>query len=191
MKNAETATQLLDAAQQLVQERGYNAFSYKDLAESVGIRTASIHYHFPAKADLGVALMKRYTEGLSEALNSIDRDARSNKGKLKSFIKLYTETEARGAICLCGSFASDLETLPAVLQEAVAAYIELSESWVADTVKAGVGEAEFGFSGKARDVASMLLSSLQGGLILSRARGADQPLLPTVQRVFLKTLGAA
>ncbi len=78
-----------------------------------------------------------------------------------------------------------------MLQEAVAAYIELSECWVADKVKAGVGEAEFDFSGKAGDVASMLLSSLQGGLILSRARGADQPLLPTVQRVFLKTLGAA
>jgi len=92
----ETATQLLDAAQTLVERRGYNAFSYKDLATDIGIKTASIHYHFPAKADLGIALMDRYLGGLEQAFATIDRTGSTHKTKLKKFIKLYRDTECRG-----------------------------------------------------------------------------------------------
>ena len=68
-----TATTILDAAQQLAQTRGYNAFSYRDLAERVGIRTASIHYHLPTKGDLGVALVARYGAFVADALAALDR----------------------------------------------------------------------------------------------------------------------
>ncbi len=190
MKTNETATQLLDAAQSLIQERGYNAFSYKDLAATVGIRTASIHYHFPSKSDLGVALMERYVQDLTGALAAIDQKTRSSKSKLKSFIKLYTETERRGAICLCGSLASDRETLPPSLQKAIAQYLQQSERWIAEKIQEGVKHGELGFRGKPADAAATLLSSLQGGLILSRARGGGS-LLTTVQRVFFETLEAA
>ena len=191
MTSEETPNKLLDAAQTLIQERGYNSFSYKDLAEDVGIRTASIHYHFPGKASLGLALMERYVERLHLTLAAIDGSSRTNKAKLKSFIKLYTDTEARGAICLCGSLASDRETLPEDLQAAVRTYIESSEAWIASTVRAGVRDGEFAYTGRPADAAASLLSSLQGGLILSRARGGTQSLLATLQRVFLRTLESA
>jgi|FLOH01.1.fsa_nt_gi TetR/AcrR family transcriptional regulator, transcriptional repressor for nem operon len=191
MSSEATANKLLDAAQVLIQERGYNAFSYKDLAEDVGIRTASIHYHFPGKASLGLALMERYNDELRLALAGIDGSGRTNKAKLKSFIKLYSDTEARGAICLCGSLASDRETLPEPLQGAVKTYIESSEQWIASTVKDGVRDGEFAYAGRPADAAAALLSSLQGGLILSRARGGTQSLLATLQRVFFRTLESA
>ncbi len=185
-----TAQEILDVAELLIQTRGYNAFSYKDLAEAVGIRTASIHYHFPSKADLGLALVSRYIERLETTLASIDHTGRTSKAKLKSFIKLYTETEACGAICLCGSLAADRATLPPELQEAIATYLDRSEAWVADKVTEGIRQGEFTYAGKPADAAATLLASLQGGLILSRAR-SGQSLLATVQRVFLKTLEAA
>lgn len=188
MSKNDTATQLLDSAQALIQIRGFNAFSYKDLAESVGIRTASIHYHFPAKADLGVALMQRYLEGLDGALTTIDRNARSARAKLKSFIQLYGDTESCGAICLCGSLASDRETLSPVLQELVCAYIEKSQRWVIAAIKAGVKSGEFELMDKPTDLATTLLSSLQGGLIMSRALGGSA-VLSSIQRVFLRSLG--
>ncbi|MCG8425270.1 MAG: TetR/AcrR family transcriptional regulator [Proteobacteria bacterium] len=190
MRANETVVRLLNAAQLLIQERGYNAFSYKDLAEKVGIRTASIHYHFAAKADLGLALMERYVEELDRTLASIDRTRSTNKAKLKSFIKLYRDTESCGAICLCGSLASDRETLSPPLQEAVAAYIERSETWIAERISAGIQQGEFSFAGKPADVAATLMSSLQGGLILSRSR-SGRPLLATIQRVFFSALEAA
>ena len=102
MSGNDTARRLMDAAQDLIQERGYNAFSFKDLAERIGSRTASIHYHFPTKADLGVALMERDLEGLDESLAHIDASAKRPRTRLKALVKLYSETESAGAICLCG-----------------------------------------------------------------------------------------
>lgn len=183
----ETSTRLLDTAEQLIRQRGYNAFSFKDLAENVGIRTASIHYHFPTKADLGTSLMKRYVRQLEEALEAIDRRTGGAKSKLKSFIKLYRDTEAQGAICLCGSLASDVETLPAELQEVVTSYLDRSEGWIAQQIADGVRAGEFGFGGRPAEAATALLSSLQGGLILSRTR-SERSVLDPVQRTFFRLL---
>ena len=189
MSTNETAAQLLDSAQLLIQQRGYNAFSYKDLAASVGIRTASIHYHFPAKADLGHALMERYVTNLEGVLATIDAGTSTSKSKLKSFIKLYTQTESSGSICLCGSLASDAETLPPPMQKSIETFVAMSERWIAQTIAAGVVSGEFAYAGKPADAATALLASLQGGLILSRARDG-RPLVLTMQRVFLQMLEA-
>ena len=187
MKGNDTSTELLNTAQRLVQERGFNAFSYKDLAEAVGIRTASIHYHFPSKAQLGVAMMERYTSELNLGLAAIDQNGSSSRAKLEEFMALYSETEAAGAICLCGSLASDRETLPEELQESITTYLERSEAWLTATLASGANQGEFRLPGDAKDLAASLLSSLQGGLIVSRARDG-QPMLAIVKKVFLSSL---
>src|SRR3712207_26318 len=103
MANTETAAQILDLAQELVQLRGYNAFSYRDIAEQVGIQTASIHYHFPTKAHLGRALVVRYRERFLAALSQIDATTTDPKLKLKRYIELYKQTlSSKGKLCLCG-----------------------------------------------------------------------------------------
>ncbi len=192
MSSHDTAGQLLDAAQDLIQQRGHNSFSYKDLADIVEIRTASIHYHFPSKADLGEALVLRYLSVLEQALTEIDIKGRSSKAKLKRFIQLYRETEDRGCICLCGSLASDLETLPERVKDAVARYLARSQAWVSDTIRAGINDDEFTILGKPGEAAAMLLASLQGSLILARAQGrASQggaSVVDQVQRTFLHSL---
>ncbi len=188
MKAKDTATKLLDAAQSLVQERGFNAFSYKDLAAAVGIRTASIHYHFEAKADLGKALMERYYRELEQSLDEIDRKARTNEGKLKRFIGLYRSTQKRGAICLCGSLASDLNTLPEGVQTEVTAYLKRSEKWVTQKIRDGIRSGEFVAAGTPASTASTLVAGLQGALILSRTREPSSPVLNHVERTVLASL---
>ncbi len=186
----DTRTKLLDTAQRLVQTRGYNAFSFKDLAREVGIRTASIHYHFPKKGDLGVALMQRYLDELASTLGQIERAQGGARRTLERFIDLYRSTESRGAICLCGSLASDRETLTPELQAVVARYLERSERWVTKMVERGVESGEFSYAGAPADAAALLLSGLQGGLIVARGR-AGGPKLDAVERPFFQLLGAA
>ena len=190
MSANETATLLLDQAQTLVQERGFNAFSYKDLAKAVGIRTASIHYHFPSKGDLGVALMQRYSAGLEGLLTSLDARRSSHLSRLKGLIDAYAATEAKGAICLCGSLASDLNTLPEHLAGAVAAYLDRSLAWIQTVLEDGIREGEFTPKGKPADLAAILISSLQGALMLSRGSGGT-PLIARVRRSFLHSLESA
>ena len=189
MPTSATTVRLLDTAQTLVQQRGFNAFSYKDLAAEVGIRTASIHYHFPTKADLGVALMTRYHEGLERSLSEIERRHEGALARLNAFIGLYKKTQKQGTICLCGSLATDTETLPDALRAAVGEYLRRSEEWVARQITDGVASGELAFDGRAKDAASVLVAGLQGGLILARAQ-PKSPVIANVQRVFLATLGA-
>ncbi len=188
MNTSDTATELLDCAQSLVQQRGFNAFSYKDLAEAVGIRTASIHYHFKTKADLGQALMERYLAELNVALAHIDARGRTPKSKLKKFIDLYRVTEAGGAICLCGSLASDHGTLPEAVQIEVDAYLRRSEEWLVSKLEEGAEAGDFHLGSSARAHASTLLASLQGGLILTRARSGSLRVIDDVERSFFSTL---
>lgn len=187
MTAKDTAGLLLDQAQALVQDRGFNAFSYKNLAESVGIRTASVHYHFPSKEDLGLALMQRYTAQLNELLSSLDTRRISHRAKLGGLIDAYAETEKRGAICLCGSLATDLHTLPSALQSAVATYLDRTTDWVRGILEQGSEAGDFSFQGKPADLAASLIAGLQGALLLSRGSGGV-PLVAAVRRSFLTSL---
>jgi AcrR family transcriptional regulator len=62
MTTTDTRQVIMDTAQAMVQAKGYNALSFRELAKAVGIKSASIHYYFPTKGDLGAALARRYTE---------------------------------------------------------------------------------------------------------------------------------
>lgn len=181
-----TADRLLDAAQGFVQDRGFNAFSYRDLAQEVGIRTASIHYHFPAKTDLGVAMMERYQAGLEEALGELGQRKRSAKAKLEGLVDLYRATEGRHAMCLCGSLASDFETLPDEVRLLVETYLRQTESWVRAVIEEGTASGEFQPVAKSSDLATTFVAGLQGGLLVSRT---GRSVLRSVQRVLFASLG--
>lgn len=189
MPRADTKTALLDTAQRFVQEKGFNAFSYKDLAEEVGIRTASIHYHFPAKFDLARALMVRYIAGLEEALRAIEEEVESPRERLEAFVALYRATQERDAICLCGSLAADLETLPPEVASEVSAYLVRSETWIERTLRDGVGSGDFRQDLDPTQAAAGLISGLQGALILSRGRSGIDP-LTSVAEAFFGGIGA-
>lgn len=190
MPPRETRTDLLDAAQRMVQERGFNAFSYKDLAALVGIRTASIHYHFPAKGDLAAALMQRYLDELEAALAELDRRKKSEKARLEGFIAFYRSTQDCGGLCLCGSLASDFGTLPEPVQTLVRTYLERSRAWVRGVIDAGRETGEFDPAAKPLDLAATLIAGLQGALLLARASDG-LPAVQSVQRAILGSLGAA
>src|SRR2546421_761097 len=91
-RESDTASRILDVAERLVQVRGFNAFSYADVATELGITTASLHYHFPGKAELGQALIARYAERFTNALARIDSDATAAPAKLTAYANLYADT---------------------------------------------------------------------------------------------------
>ena len=67
--DTDTATRILDVAERLAQTRGFNGFSYADIAAEVGITKAALHYHFATKAGLGQALIGRYAARLVHSRN--------------------------------------------------------------------------------------------------------------------------
>src|ERR1700676_2907376 len=95
----DTAQRILDVAERLAQTRGFNGFSYADIAAELGMTKASLHYHFAAKADLGCALIVGYGRRFEAALAEI---ASANlQVTLCRYVQLYEDVLVRDRMCLC------------------------------------------------------------------------------------------
>ena len=170
MLNVDTRSRILDTAQRLAQQRGFNAFSYADVATEVGVRKASIHHHFPSKDDLELALVQRYSQGFDQQLVRIDQQcAASAAQRLREYGLLYRATLQAGAVCLCGMMASDIAALPELLRPPLRAFFLHQAQWLAQVLEAGRQSGEFVFFGPPLRRAHALLATLQGGLIVAHA----------------------
>src|SRR5256885_8024974 len=120
----DTASRILDIAERLVQSRGFNGFSYADIASELKISKASLHYHFPSKAELGEALIGRYAARFADALASIDGRGDGAAAKLEAYARIYADVLRDRRMCLCGMLAADYETLPKPMQDAVIGFFD-------------------------------------------------------------------
>lgn len=166
-----TRESILSSAQHLVQQRGYNGFSYADIADEVGIRKASLHHHFPTKTDLGLALIERYAADFDVALESIDAAKIKADTKLLRYVALYRATLEADRVCLCGMLAAEALTLDAALLPKLRQFFARNTEWLATVLSAGRDDARFQFSGSATDHARAFLAALQGALMMARSSG--------------------
>lgn len=171
-----TRTRLLDLAQELAQTRGLNAFSFKDLARGVGISTASVHHHFPSKADLGRELMARYREHFRDALADIDDRSHSPRRKLEAFAQLFLQTLRQGnRLCLCGVLATEYLTLPESVQQEVRGFYDETEHWLEGVLEQGRADQVFRLAaGDAGRIAKTFLATLEGATISARTFGDEK-----------------
>ncbi len=167
----DTAQRILDVAEQLVQVRGYNAFSYADIAAELGITKASLHYHYPGKAELGQALITRYGQRFSHELEAIDREAADAPAKLAAYANLYADVLRGRRMCLCGMLAAEYRTLPTPIREGVVAFFDDNESWLEGVLEQGRSDHTLKLDGSARDIARMLIGGLEGAMLLARPYG--------------------
>ena len=173
--DAGTAARILDIAEQLVQARGFNGFSYADIAAEVGISKAALHYHFPGKADLGLAVITRYAERFSESLGAIDRADATPVDRLAAYTRLYGQVLQRGKVCLCAVLAAEYQTLPAPMQAAVTGFFEASEDWLEKVLEEGRQDASLRFTGTARETARLVVACLEGAMLVARpCRDSDR-----------------
>jgi TetR/AcrR family transcriptional repressor of nem operon len=165
----DTATRMLDIAERLAQTRGFNGFSYSDIAAELGIAKASLHHHFPTKADLGRALMQRYVEGFDAALAGIAQGAGDAYAKLARYAKLYEDVLMNDRLCLCGMLAAEYSTLPKEMRAQVRVFFEKNEAWLTELIERGRREKALRPGAPARDVARMVVSALEGAMLLARS----------------------
>ena len=171
MSDRDTRRELLDLAETLVRTRGYNGFSYRDLADQIGIKTASIHYHFPTKGDLGEALIENEREVFARNLAQLDAAEKDPRHRLERFIRLFQATTigCDNRMCLGAMLAVEQETLPDAVRQAVRQLFAANEEWLAKLLEEGRKARQFRFKGSADVAARSLFSSLEGALLTARA----------------------
>jgi TetR/AcrR family transcriptional repressor of nem operon len=173
----DTRTALLDLAEELAQTRGLNAFSFQDLADGIGIRTASVHHHFPSKEDLGRAIMERYRVRFNASVEAISSRTRVPRRRLELFAELFRETLNHGnRLCLCGMLATEYATLPPSVQREVRAFYEETEAWLSQVLSEGRDEGALRFEGSPSSVARTFLATLEGAMIAARTFGDEKRL---------------
>ncbi len=128
---SDTKKNLLDSAERAARQRGYDGFSYADLAADVGIRKASIHHHFASKADLAVALMRRYYTDLEAACAEIDSNHPTGAARLNALIARYHEALDGGqSLCLCVSFSTGTDNLSAATIAEMTRFRTMMLGWI-------------------------------------------------------------
>ena len=167
----DTTQRILDAAEQLVRVRGFNAVSYAHIAAELGITKASLHYHFSGKAELGEALVARYAQRFARALEEIDSQATPAPEKLAAYAGLYADALRGRRMCLCGILAAEYQTLPKPIRNAVVVFFDDNETWLERVLGQGRTDDTLKFDGSARDTARMIISGLEGAMLVARPYG--------------------
>lgn len=169
---ADTAERILDIVEELIQRRGYNAFSYHDVAARIGIRTASIHYHFAAKADLGRVVIERYSAKLAALAAAAEAGESDPWGILSSYLEPFYEfADGAGRICLCGALAGEYGALPEEMKGLVAGFFAEHETWLAKLFERGLEAGVFAFTIEPGVLGRAFFSALQGSLLVGRTAG--------------------
>jgi TetR/AcrR family transcriptional regulator, transcriptional repressor for nem operon len=165
---ADTAERALDVAERLVQVRGFNGVSYADVAAELGVTKAALHYHFATKAELGEALIDRYTTRFEAALGQIDEGSDDASSKISAYAAIYLDVLRQQRMCLCGMLAAEYQTLPAPMQHAIVRFFDINESWLEVVLNQGQHAGTLRHRGSARDAARVVISTLEGAMLVAR-----------------------
>jgi len=175
VRNTNTQRAILDLAESFLQDKGFNGFSYAHIAAELGMKNAAIHYHFPTKEALGCAVIQRYRDRFQLWVNNARVKGLSPQEKLDWFFDIYTNMRAdKGKVCPAGSLETDFNAIPDSLREQTRAMTREMLSWLQATLNEGREAGVFQFNGDAVGKASLVLSSLQGGLQIARALGTKK-----------------
>ncbi len=172
-QRSNTAEQILDLAEMLIQTRGYSAFSYQDISDALGITKASIHYHFASKTELGMAVVDRYVDRFGAALVAIAQDqSQPAMAMLDFYIEPYLGyANTPDQVCLCGALAGEILALPPELRARVDRFFRAHQNWLTGILKRGVTRGEFKVPAPASKVARLVFGALQGALLVKRTTG--------------------
>jgi TetR/AcrR family transcriptional repressor of nem operon len=173
-RGRDTGEEILNAAEELLQHRGYNAFSYHHIAVRLGVRNAAIHYHFPAKEDLGVALVRRYQERFREWVGRTD-GITCAWARLQAYFQTYLDfLQADCKCCPGGVLGSEFHAIPEAMREQARALARDIHDWLIRTLECGRDQKVLTFAGRAEDKAVEIGAALQGGLQIARLAGPER-----------------
>jgi TetR/AcrR family transcriptional regulator, transcriptional repressor for nem operon len=175
-----TVDVLLDSAEKAIRSRGYHGVSFRELADDIGIKSASVHYYFPQKEDLAVALVERYSKAFFDRLNERTLSARSSTDKLRIFCQAYRAALAQAdQACLCGMLGAESCGLPESVSKAVVIFFENNIEWLLRALPADLPAR----ARRAR--AAEILAAMQGGMMIATTL-KDPSLFDTIIKRMLE-----
>ncbi len=166
---SDTRESILRTAARMLQLKGYNAFSFAHVAEVLDVKPAAIHYHFPTKTELGVALLQRYHLRYRQLIE--DAEVMPVVDQLNGFFSIFERFAQDGRVCFEGVLEAEWNAVPKEMQQELFGIVEDVQGWLVPLIERGRKEGAFRFEGAARDKATQISATLQGALQIARLRG--------------------
>ncbi|MGZ2406938.1 TetR/AcrR family transcriptional repressor of nem operon [Rhizobium ruizarguesonis] len=169
MTPMDTRETILKAARSMVQAHGYNALSFRELAKEVGVKSASVHYHFPTKGDLGVALARRYTDDLVAYLETLSASSKDEQRWSKYYTDVFREPLINdNRMCLVGIMAAEHSDLPAEVRKEVDRFTDANVDWLAHVLSVRTRETD---KQALQQRAMAIFAAIEGAQLLARSKG--------------------
>lgn len=172
-KGQTTADDIIRCARALIVKGGYNGFSYADISDVVGIRKASIHHHFPSKADLVRTLVAEYRAEAAAAFAGLDRNVPDPAEQLRAYVAYWEAciTDASNPFCVCALLASEMDLLPKAVAIEVRAHFRTLSGWLASVFERGGNQGRLISTGTAQEAAETFMATVHGAMLSARAYG--------------------
>jgi len=164
--------ELIKTAQDMIQKFGYNAFSYRDIANEVGIKSASIHYHFPSKADLGEAVAADYRKKFMGTLKEADEQGKTTSELLILYVSLFKQALIEdNKMCLCGMLSAEISSLPKQIAAETKLFFHENQNWLVSVMLRHVKPSSSAPMTDFKTEAALFVASLEGALIVAKGLG--------------------
>lgn len=167
-----TRDEILHLGEKLIRLKGYNAFSYHDISAALDIKNAAVHYHFPKKTDLAVAILQGCHERSVKLLEKHKYDSAIDK--LKAFLKVYADSYKHSMVCLVGGMAAEFHSFEAPVQKELKQVVEYITDRLAVILEEGKKEKVFQFTEAPRTKALMIITNMIAALQLERIMGKKE-----------------
>lgn len=182
---------LLEHTLDLIRKRGFNGFSYRDLAERVGVKTSSIHYYFPTKEDLALEAVNAYSERVARYLDGID-PALPPLQQAERYLASWRRECGGQQVCLAGMLSTEALCLPPAVHQALQEFHRIHESWLTALLKRAReqngGDAQPTIGSAA--LAQVLFAALQNSLVSVRLFNQQERLEPAANLLLAAVAGA-
>ncbi|MBK5568098.1 TetR/AcrR family transcriptional regulator [Ensifer sp. SSB1] len=190
---SETYEKILDVAERLMVSRGYNAFSYADIAPEVGVGKATIHHHFPSKADLAATVLARYRKNNRRHVEGLLATVADPVARLEAYIGFWEDCIRRQDMpfCIGALLASEIPSLPeAVVQQVRSHFADLA-GWLRAVIEDGVANGLLKAEHGSAVAADCLIASVHGAMLAARVADSDPTVFSAIARRALDQLLAS
>jgi TetR/AcrR family transcriptional regulator, transcriptional repressor for nem operon len=166
-----TKEKIVFLADDLIRSRGFNAFSYYDISKSIGIKNAAIHYHFPTKTDLGLAVVNDHIRQFKDF--AVLQENKKSIDKVKAFLNFYSQIASEKKICIIGALSTDWETLEGPIQDGMKQYTEQLNSWLISVLEEGKKDGTLNLKTSPETKALQIITNMIAATQLSKIKGLD------------------
>lgn len=169
MNKLDTKTHIMDIARRMTMQQGFDAFSYRDISEEIGIKTSSIHYYFPSKQDLAEALVDDYIDYLSQGLQNINESLPNGYERFKAMLELMIATSGQEKqLCLCGMLSANMHAVSEPARHKLGEFFQRFETWTTETLKQGVQDGSVHHLVRPVSTAAEMVAAIEGAMLIAR-----------------------